>query len=257
MKNIAVITGASSGIGRKFAETIKEGGTFDEIWIIARRAERLEDLAKEMPFPTKAIALDLSEKKSYEAYAALLEEEKPNVSLLINCSGFGKFCGVMETPVEENLNMIDLNCEAIVALCQHTIPYMKAGAKIINIASVAAFQPIPYINVYGATKSFVLHFSRALNRELKKQGITVTAVCPFWTKTEFFNRSIDKEKDAVVKKYVAMYMPEQIVKRAWRDAKKGKEVSMYGFTARMQTFLAKILPHSFVMSYWMNQQKLK
>ncbi len=257
MKNIAVITGASSGIGRKFAETIKEGGTFDEVWIIARRNDRLETLAKEMPFPTRAIALDLSEKESYSAYAAILKEEKPNISLLINCSGFGKFCGVMDTPLDINLNMIDLNCEAIVALCQHSIPYMKKGAKIINIASVAAFQPIPYINVYGATKSFVLHYSRALNRELKKDGITVTAVCPFWTKTEFFNRSIDREKDAVVKKYVAMYMPKQIVRRAWKDMRKGKDVSMYGFTARAQTLLAKILPHSFVMSFWMNQQKLK
>lgn len=257
MKHIAVITGASSGIGRQFAETIKEGGTFDEVWLIARRLDRLEDLAKEMPYPTKAISLDLSEKKSYEAYAALLEEEKPIVSLLINCSGFGKFTSTMETPVDVNLNMVDLNCEAIVALCQHTIPYMKEGGKIINIASVAAFQPIPYINVYGATKAFVLSYSRALNRELKKDGITVTAVCPFWTKTEFFNRAVTKDADAVVKKYVAMYMPEQIVARAWRDAKKGKDVSMYGFTARTQTFLAKILPHSFVMNYWMNQQKLK
>ncbi|MBQ8495944.1 MAG: SDR family NAD(P)-dependent oxidoreductase [Clostridia bacterium] len=257
MKNIAVITGASSGIGRQFAETIKEGGIFDEVWVIARRIERLDVLAGEMPYPTRAIALDLSEKASYDTYAALLAEENPNVTLLINCSGFGKFCATMDTPVDVNLNMIDLNCEAVVALCQHTIPYMQKGAKIINIASVAAFQPIPYINVYGATKAFVLNFSRALNRELKKNGITVTAVCPFWTKTEFFNRSIDKNKDAVIKKYVAMYMPEQIVARAWKDAKKGKEVSMYGFKAKMQTVLTKILPHRFVMSYWMNQQKLK
>lgn len=257
MKNIAIITGASSGIGKKFAETIEQGGTFDEVWVIARRLDYLETLAKEMPFPTKAISLDLSKKESYEAYAALLAEEKPCVKLLINCSGFGKFCAVMDTSVEENLNMIDLNCKAIVALCQHTVMYMSEGAKIINIASVAAYQPIPYINVYGATKSFVLHYSRALNRELKKKGIAVTAVCPFWTKTEFFDRSIDKEKDAVVKKYVAMYLPEQIVKRAWRDVKKGKDVSMFGLTARTQTLLAKILPHSFVMSYWMNQQKLK
>ena len=103
----------------------------------------------------------------------------------------------------------------------------------------------------------MLHFSRALNRELKKDGIAVTAVCPFWTKTEFFNRSIDKEKNPVVKKYVAMYTPEQIVSRAWRDVARGKEVSMHGFTARTQTLLAKLLPHGFVMSYWMNQQKLK
>ena len=257
MKKIAVITGASSGIGKQFAETLKEAGNFDEVWVIARRIERLQELADSMPFPTRPIALDLSEKASYKTYAALLEEEKPNIGLLINAGGFGKFCATTQTPVEVNLNMIDLNCEAVVALCQLSIPYMQKGAHILNIASVAAYQPIPYINVYGATKSFVLHFSRALNRELKKDGITVTAVCPFWTKTEFFNRSIDKEKDTVVKKYVVMYTPEQIVSQAWRDMKKGKEVSMFGFTARTQTLLAKILPHSFVMNYWMNQQKLK
>ena len=257
MKKIAVITGASSGIGKHFAETVKQAGTFDEVWIIARCIDRLQELADSMPFPARPIALDLSDKASYEAYAALLEEEKPNVALLINCSGFGKFCATMETPVEVNLNMIDLNCAAVVAMCQTSIPYMQNGAKIINIASVAAYQPIPYINVYGATKSFVLHFSRALNRELKKDGISVTAVCPFWTKTEFFNRSIDKEKNPVVKKYVAMYTPEQIVGQAWKDVKNGKEVSMYGFTARTQTLLAKLLPHGFVMSYWINQQKLK
>ena len=257
MKNIAIITGASSGIGREFANTIEKGGSFDEVWIIARRIERLQELEGALPFPVKPIALDLSEKESYKIFASMLKEEKPNVGLLVNCSGFGKFEATMATDVEVNLNMIDLNCEAIVALCQHTIPYMQKGAKIINIASVAAFQPIPYINVYGATKSFVLHFSRALNRELKKKGISVMAVCPFWTKTEFFDRSINKNKEAVVKKYVAMYIPEQIVSRAWRDLKKGKDVSMYGFTARFQTLLAKILPHSFVMSYWLNQQKLK
>lgn len=257
MKKIAVITGASSGIGKHFAETVTQAGTFDEIWIIARRIDRLQELANSMPIPTRPIALDLSEKASFDTYAALLEEEKPDVALLINCSGFGKFCATMETPVDVNLNMVDLNCTAIVAMCQISIPYMKKGAQIINIASVAAYQPIPYINVYGATKSFVLHFSRALNRELKKDGISVTAVCPFWTKTEFFSRSIDKEKNPVVKKYVAMYTPEQIVSKAWKDVKKGKDVSMYGFTAKTQTLLAKLLPHSFVMSFWMDQQKLK
>lgn len=153
--------------------------------------------------------------------------------------------------------MVDLNCKAVMAMCQNSIPYMQKGAKIINIASVAAFQPIPYINVYGATKAFVLSYSRALNRELRSRGISITAVCPFWTKTEFFNRAIEREENAVVKKYVAMYVPEQIVKRAWRDAERGRDVSKYGFVARFQMLLAKILPHSFVMSYWMHQQKLK
>jgi len=153
--------------------------------------------------------------------------------------------------------MVDLNCLALMALCQLTVPYMTEGGRIINIASVAADQPIPYINVYAATKSFVLRYSRALNRELKGRGIGVTAVCPFWTKTEFFDRAINSDEPPVVKKYVAMYQPEQIVSRAWRDAKQGKEISRYGFTARAQSLLTKIVPHSLVMDVWMNQQDLK
>jgi short-subunit dehydrogenase len=134
---------------------------------------------------------------------------------------------------------------------------MSNGGRIINIASVAALQPIPYINVYGASKAFVLSYSRALNRELKDKKISVTAVCPFWTKTEFFDRAVEKDKEPVVKKYVAMYKPEQIVKRAFRDAIKRKDVSMYGFKARGQALLVKLLPHKIVMNVWQNQQKLK
>lgn len=257
MKKIAIVTGASSGLGKKFVELLCEYDSFDEVWAIARRKEKLEKLKEETPFPVKPIALDLSDRSSFKIFDALLQEEKPKVALLVNCSGFGKFGATVDTPLQENLNMTDLNCQAVVALCQLTLPYMQAGARIVNVASVAAFQPIPYINVYGATKAFVLSFSRALNRELKKQKISVTAVCPFWTKTEFFNRAVDAEKDAVVKKYVAMYTPEQIVKRAFRDVKKGKDVSKFGFIARFQAALAKILPHSFVMSYWQRQQNLQ
>ena len=134
---------------------------------------------------------------------------------------------------------------------------MQRGGQIINIASVAAYQPIPYINVYGASKSFVLHFSRALNRELRSRGIGVLAVCPFWTKTEFFNRAIKQDEEQIVKKYIAMYDPKDIVALAWKDAKRGKDVSMFGIIARVQTFLAKIAPHAFVMKVWMKQQDLK
>ena len=254
-KKIAVITGASSGIGKMFAETVGEYGTFDEVWVIARRIDRLESL--NLPFTTRAIALDLSKEESYKEYEELLKTENPDIALLINASGFGKFEATIDTPVSDNLNMVDLNCKAIVALCQLSVPYMKCGAQIINIASVAAFQPVPYINVYSATKAFVLHYSRSLNRELKRLGIAVSAVCPFWTKTEFFDRAIKKDSDAVVKKYVAMYEPEQIVSRTWRDVKRGRDVIQFGFIARTQTLLAKILPHSFVMSFWQSQQKLK
>lgn len=254
-KKIAVITGASSGIGKRFCETISEYGVFDEIWVIARRLDKLNQI--NAPYPVKAVSMDLSNKESLSEYNELLIKEKPNIALLINASGYGKFAATEDLSLEENINMIDLNCEALVSMCYLSLRFMKEGAKIINIASVAAFQPVPYINVYSASKAFVLNFSRSLNRELKHKRIGVMAVCPFWTKTEFFNRAIDNEKEAIVKKYTAMYYPEQIVKRAWRDAKRGRDVSKFGFIARFQAFLSKILPHSFVMSYWINQQKIK
>lgn len=256
MKKIAIITGASSGIGKQFAETVQNSGfEIDELWVIARRKDKLESI--NTSYKIKAIPLDLSDRSSFEEYKKLLETDAPDVKLLINCSGFGIFQAICDTPLEDNVNMTDLNCIAVMSMCQITLPYMSSGARIINVASVAAFQPIPYIGVYAATKSFVLSYSRALNRELRKRNITVTAVCPFWTKTGFFNRAIVKDNDSVVKYYAAMYRPEQIVKRAWRDSKKGKDVSKFGFIARLQAALAKILPHSFVMSFWMAQQKLK
>ena len=257
MKKIAVITGASSGMGRRFAETVQQWGQLDEVWAIARRADRLEELRQTLPFPVRPVALDLPDRTSFAAYAELLKAEEVEVGLLVNASGFGKFAAAMDTPLEVNLNMVDLNCQALMALCQLTVPYMGKGGRIINIASVAADQPIPYINVYAATKAFVLRYSRALNRELKKNGIGVTAVCPFWTKTEFFGRAINEGEEPVVKKYIAMYEPDQIVFRAWRDAKRGKDVSRFGFKARGQSMLTKIVPHSLVMDIWMNQQSLK
>jgi len=255
MKNIAVITGASSGIGKRFVDTLFENGTYDEVWVIARRMDRLSEI--KLPCPVRAIALDLSKRESYKEYEALLNEADVNIKLLINCSGFGKFSATMDENIDTLLNMVDLNCQGLMAMCHISVPHMGKGSSIINIASVAAFQPIPYINVYGASKAFVLSFSRALNRELKKDGISVMAVCPFWTKTEFFDRAIKPDEDAVVKKYIAMYEPRQIVGRAIADYKKGKSVSLFGFKTKMQLLAVKLVPVSMVMKVWKNQQKLK
>lgn len=254
---IAIITGASSGMGKTFTTLLKDYFSFEEVWVIARRKENLQALQSLVPFKVRCIPLDLTEKNSFEQIKLLLEQEKPQVELLINCSGFGKFEKFTDTDLDTSLNMIDLNCKAVVSTCNIVLPYMPTHSRIINVASVAALQPIPYINVYGATKSFVLSFSRALNRELKGRKISVTAVCPFWTKTEFFNHAVSTEKEPVVKKYVAMYAPEQIVNRAYKDALKRKDVSIFGFKARAQALLVKALPHSIVMSVWQKQQKLK
>lgn len=256
MKTIAIITGASSGMGKRFAETLPQSGVqFDEAWVIARRLDRLEALR--LPCSVRPLQLDLTCRDSFQQYAALLAEERPNVALLVNCSGYGKFGAALDTPLADNLNMVDLNCEALMALCQLTVPYMQPGGRILNVASVAAFQPIPYIAVYGATKAFVLSYSRALHRELRGAGLTVTAVCPFWTRTEFFNRAITPGREAVVKHYLVMYDPDQIVSRAWRDARRGRDMSTFGFVARAQGLLVKLLPHRLVMWLWMQMQRLR
>ena len=253
----AVITGASSGIGKKFCEMLSSFDKFDKVIVIARSEDKLNQLKESLPFEVDVFARDLSKSETYTEFKEKLEKEDIKIDLLINCSGFGKFEEFINTPLEDNINMLDLNCKAVMAMCQICLPRINEGGKIINIASVAGFQPIPYINVYGATKSFVLSFSRALNREVKKRKINVMAVCPFWTKTQFFNRAVNADKDAIVKKYIAMYTPEQIVKKAFKDLKKKKDVSICGFKANLQVLAVKLLPHKIVMNVWLNQQKLK
>ena len=161
-----------------------------------------------------------------------------------------------DNDTQTKFNMIDLNLKAPVAMIDYSLPYMKKGSKIMNIASCAAFQPIPYINDYAATKAFLLSYSRALNKELKYKGIHVLAVTPYWTKTEFFNRAIDDKKKKVVINYNAMYDPAKVIKLAIKDLYTNKDISIYGFVNRTQRILTKLLPHSLVMKTWMNQQKL-
>jgi len=258
MKNICVITGASSGIGKEFFKSLVADSdfSFDEIWVIARSSAKLEALQSLTDIKVRAIPLDLSRSESYDTYRDLLAEEKPRVRLLVNCSGFGKFESVEKVGYDTNLNMIDLNVKGTVAIDILSLDYMQNGDGIINIASVAAYQPIPYINTYGATKAFVLNFTRALSVELKPRGIRVMAVCPFWTKTEFFDRAINVEEDPVVKKYAAMYDPRDIACRAMRDYKRGKSVSLFGFVTKLQLLGVKLMPMSLVMRVWMSQQKL-
>lgn len=250
---IAVVTGASSGMGREFALRLARERDLDEIWVIARRAERLESLQEQLPqVRVRAIPLDLTLPSSFEVYRSLLETEKPSVSVLVNAGGFGKFGAFCDVALNEQLNMIDLNVKAYVSMTYLTLPYMERGSEIFQLDSLSAFQPVPYITVYGATKSFVLSFSRALNVELRSRGIRCMAVCPGWVKTEFFDRAV---RDDTITYYNRFFTPEQVISRAMRDMKKKKDVSVCGFSIRAQVLLVKLLPHRMVMRIWCRQQK--
>ena len=250
--NIAVITGASSGMGREFVRQLAAQEKFDEIWVLARRADRLEALKEETDQPVRVVALDLT--KELSIYQALLEEHKPTVSILVNSSGFGKFGRYDQIPLQDCMDMIDLNCKALVAVTQRTLPYMEKGSRILQVDSLSAFQPVPYLNVYGATKAFVLSYSQALSAELKERGIQVMAFCPGWVKTEFFNHAEQTSNDAVVY-YNKWFTAEEAVRCALKDLKKKKLVSVPAACNKLQTFAVKHLPTRLVMYIWLKQQK--
>ena len=252
MKKIAVITGASSGMGREFVLQIDRDTELDELWVIARRREPLEALDKETRATVRAIPLDLTKKESIEEYRALLEAERPEVCVLVNAGGFGRFGKFTDVPLDVLTEMIELNDKALVAMTHVSLPYMKSGGQIYQLGSLSSFQPVPYIGVYGASKAFVLSFSRALNVELKGCGIRVMAVCPGWVKTAFFDRAVT---DDTITYYNRYYTAEQVVIRALRDMKKGKDVSVCGLPIRNQVRMVKLLPHKLVMKIWCKQQK--
>ncbi len=249
---IAIVTGASSGMGREFAKGIDAEERLDEIWLIARRRERLEELGAQLRARARVVPLDLLDEASFGEFAALLERERPEVSTLVNAAGFGRFALFTEVDLKTNMQMIDLNDKATVAMTQLTLPYMRRGARVINLDSLSAFQPVPYECIYGATKAFILSFSRALNVELAPRGIRVMAVSPGWVQTEFFDHAVSD--NGAVNYYDKIWTPEQVVERALYDYKKGRDVSVLGASVRRQVFLVKLLPHKLVMKIWMKQQ---
>ena len=248
---IAVITGASSGMGREFVYAIDKEFMLDEIWVIARREERLNDLQAECRTKIHPIALDLSDCKSFEMYKALLEEARPEIQLLVNAAGCGLFGEFTEMDIKQQLDIIDLNAKALTAMCHVSIPYMPQESHLINLASNSSWQPVPYINVYGASEAYVMSFSRALGVELKKRKIHVMAVAPGWIKTEFFEHAIH---DNTIQYFDRFYTAKQVIDKAMKDLKKKKTVSILGFPVRMQVRLIKFLPVKWVMGIWCKQQ---
>lgn len=263
-KNIIIITGASSGMGKEFVKQVDAGfSKVDEIWLIARRKEVLEELTVGCKHRCRILAYDLCNKQAQEEIGQLLVTERPQITLLVNSAGYGILGEFYQNangntdPVndlEENsrewmreqTGMVALNCEALTALTYLCIPYMKRGGRIIQLASSAAFLPQPKFAVYAATKSYVLSFSRALNEELRKQNIYVTAVCPGPVDTDFFDRA-EKGADTLFIKKIVMAKPDKVVAKALMDAGNKKEVSVYGILMQLFFWASKIMPHKLML----------
>lgn len=244
---IAVVTGASSGMGREMIIQLWEHFQgFDEMWIIARRKERLEELDNQVGVPLRKFALDLTRKDDLQILERALKEKEPQVKFLVNAAGFGKIGTVESLSLTDETDMVDLNCMALCAVTRMVLPYMSCNSRIIQFASSAAFLPQPGFAIYAATKAFVLSYSRALNEELKARNIYVTAVCPGPVKTEFFDIAETTGEIPLYKRLV-MANPKRVVAKAVRDSVAGRDISVYGLTMKAFRLLCKVAPHRVIL----------
>ncbi len=239
MKKTAIITGASSGMGREAAIQISERYRgLDEIWLIARREDCLKKTADKLKTPSRILTYDLADDGFEAQFCALLAGEKPDVKILVNAAGFGKTGNVDETATADASGMIKVNCEALTFITLSVLPYMSDKSRIIMFASAAAFLPQPGSAVYAATKSYVYSFSRALDEELSSRHISVCAVCPGPVDTEFF------EVAGMVSPFKKIFMadPEKVVRKALNDSAAARSVSVYGLPMKLARLFCRLLP---------------
>lgn len=246
--NIAIITGASSGLGAEYVNLL-DNMNFDELWLIARRKERLEELASEIKTPCKVLPLDLLDSASIKTYIAALEENKPNVKMLINNAGFGKLGYFEEIDEVSSANMIRLNCEALTAFTHSTLPYIKNGGEIINISSIASFVPNARMTVYSSTKAYVTSFSRALRFELKRKNINVLAVCPGPMDTEFLPVANIGKGSSKTFDTLPRVNPKKIAKNSLKASKKGRAIYTERAFYKFYRLLSRIVPHKILMVF--------
>ncbi len=247
--DIAIITGASSGLGRAFfQELLKRGPRLKQIWLVARREERLTEMAKDCPIETVLFSLDLTREDSFEALEGRLAAEKPRVALLVNNAGLGELADMADSDRATQVRMVDLNCRAVTAMVMTVIPYMGDGCEIINIASIAAFAPNTRLTVYSSTKAFVLSLSKGLRMELKPRGIRVLAVCPGPMATEFLTVASITGRSKTFDR-LPYCRPEKVAAGALRASAKGRGVYTPRLFFKFYRVLAKCLPHSLVMRW--------
>ncbi len=245
MKKVAIITGATGGLGKEFVrEACKED--LDEIWAVARSSEKLAELKVSFGDKVIPVRCDLSVADGIEQLRNKINDEKPDIRLLINNAGIGKMGRYDEFSAEDITKTIDLNCKAVCLLCECSLPFMTKGARILNISSASSFQPNPYINLYSASKVFVRSYSRSLNFELKEKGVTCTAVCPGWVDTDM----LKKERNGKKIKFPGIVSAKRVVKQALRDSLKGKDMSVCSLFVKYEHLISKIYPQKWIMKMW-------
>ena len=240
--SVAIITGASSGLGRAFARRLSREPGIDEIWAVARREDRLKELGDLCACPVRPVPLDLAKEASFGTLRALLEAERPDVAVLVCAAGFGKMGNSAEIDPADNAAMIDVNCKAAMAVTLLCRPWLRRGSRVLEISSVSAFCPVPGVNVYAASKAFLESFAKGLRQEWKRDGISVTAVCPYWIKdTEFISKA-ETGKPGSWHSFPLALTTEKVVDRALKDSRRNRALSTPGAVASAAKVGTRLLP---------------
>ena len=244
MARVAIITGATGGLGMEFTRVVNSYDDIDEIWAVGRNREKL-NILKETYGKVIPISADLSA-DGLSIITRKIEEENPDIRLLINNAGIG-YLGAYEEMGDESVkSFCDINCTAPAVLISAALPYMHEGSGILNVSSASSFQPNPYLSLYSASKVFVKNLSRALYMELKPRKISVTAVCPGWIDTDM----LPQEKNGKKIKYTGIISSKKVVEKALKDNKRGKDISTPGWFSKYFRVYSKITPTKLVMNQW-------
>ena len=243
---VALVTGASGGIGREIAEILLMKGY--DLLLVARSLGKLEELRKKFKLiasdqTVTVLRADLSHSESPKMIFDFANDRNISVDILVNNAGFGISGGIDEYSEEDLLKMILLNIFSLTALCKHFSPQMKEkrSGKILNIASIGGYQPVPYLAAYAASKSYVLNFSDAIAMELKDYGVSVSCYSPGLTDTQFFDRAdIDENNNFYAKKM--RVSPKDVAQDAVEMMLRGKLSSIYGLKNNVLAFLTQITP---------------
>ena len=253
----ALVTGASSGMGREFVRELVRRGECDALILVARREQALKELADEVGIPATVVPADLSTPEGLSSLRGVLEETKPTLSWLVSAAGYGRFGRFDEVSDEDVLGMIDLNVKGAVMVTRMAIPYLAPGGHIVELGSGSVFFPLPNFNIYASSKAFVYHYSRALREELKHLKITCTVFCPGWVDTGFFSVA-DAGGDDVHKipmeKRKPLIRADRAVSKCVSAALRGRALCATNWYTKTEHLLSKLLPAPLMIGMWKSMQ---